>query len=98
MSRVWKSNMPKQHAEPPPASRAAADLPPGPMPRRQFGVLELDDATPLWHRVGIEVAPHVPHQQRRVEMLERQLTLDPALTPPPKATTKGSSSRPAAVR
>jgi hypothetical protein len=50
---------------------------------------ELDHAALLRHRSRVEVATHVPHQQRYVEMLQRKLGLYPALspfrTPPPRA-------------
>lgn len=55
--------------------------PPRSLRRRQLRILELDHAAPLRQRSGIEAEAHVPHEQRRVEMRQRKLGLNPALFP-----------------
>src|SRR3954453_11691634 len=57
------------------------DQPPAPLRRRQLGVSEFYDAAAVRHRRGVQVAPHIPHQQLHVEMLKRQVRFDPALAP-----------------
>ena len=44
--------------------------PPRALSGREPRILKLDNAAPLRQRVGIEVAPHVPHQQLHIEMLQ----------------------------
>ena len=48
---------------------------------RQLRIVELDGATARRHRSQIQAAPHVPHQERGIEVLQRQLRLHPALAP-----------------
>jgi hypothetical protein len=57
------------------------DQPPGAVDGGLLGVEELDDAAPPGHRLQVEVAAHVPHQQGGVEVLQRQLGGHPALAP-----------------
>src|SRR6516225_5868992 len=57
--------------------------------RRKLRVHNLYHAAPWGQRVGIDVSPHVPHEQRWIEILERCLGLDPALTPDSEAKDDG---------
>src|SRR3546814_11033353 len=47
----------------------------------QSAVDELDGAAAARHRRGVEIAPHVPHQQVGIEVLQRRLRLHPLLAP-----------------
>jgi hypothetical protein len=73
------------------------DQPPGPLRCRQLGIGKLHHAALRRHRRGVQVPPHVPHQELDVEMLQRQMRFDAALTPDPERLDDGPSPRPAAV-
>ena len=61
--------------------RAVDHQPPIALLVGQFGVQKLNRAAARRQRLGVQVAAHVPHQERRVEILQRQLRFNPALAP-----------------
>src|SRR6266699_4813367 len=57
------------------------DQPEVPIRRWQGGIDELHHAATDRHRRGVEVPPHVPHQEIDIEVLQRQVRFDPPLPP-----------------